>query len=111
MKAMFEFSEFNGDISKWDVSNVENMMGMFSESRFNSRISSWNVSKVKDLDWMFEKSEFKGDLRPWNLTETQMAEAFQETLPNYLATRQSIEESEKLHAIFGRAPSRTKKSL
>ena len=29
---LFEESEFNGDISKWDVSNVKNMKGIFKKS-------------------------------------------------------------------------------
>ena len=48
---MFEDSEFNGDISKWDVSNVEKMGGMFSNSCFNGDISKWDLHgiNVKDL--------------------------------------------------------------
>ena len=29
MSDLFHFSNFTGDISKWDVSNVKNMRGMF----------------------------------------------------------------------------------
>ena len=29
MSNLFAYSHFNGDISKWDVSNVEDMQGMF----------------------------------------------------------------------------------
>ena len=32
MRDMFQFSEFNGDISKWDVSNVTDMKYMFFSS-------------------------------------------------------------------------------
>ena len=32
---------FNGDISKWDVSNVEDMSYMFANSKFNGDISDW----------------------------------------------------------------------
>ena len=28
---MFRFSEFNGDISNWDVSNVRDMQAMFDD--------------------------------------------------------------------------------
>lgn len=44
-----EFHKFNGDISKWDVSNVKRMDGMFFESVFNGDISKWNVSNVQDM--------------------------------------------------------------
>jgi surface protein len=36
---MFEDSKFNGDISKWDVSNVCEMKGIFIRSVFNGDIS------------------------------------------------------------------------
>jgi surface protein len=39
MSDMFYHSAFNGDISKWDVSNVINMRSMFEESDFNRDIS------------------------------------------------------------------------
>ena len=37
---------YNGDISKWDVSNVTKMTKMFSFSYFNGDISQWDVSNV-----------------------------------------------------------------
>ena len=46
MSGMFYDSQFNGDISKWDVSNVTNMSVMFSDSQFNGDISNWDVSNV-----------------------------------------------------------------
>ena len=45
---MFSESQFNGDISNWDVSNVTNMIGMFYNSQFNGDISNWDVSNVID---------------------------------------------------------------
>jgi len=39
MQEMFSDSEFNGDISQWDVSNVTNMSSMFRYSVFNGDIS------------------------------------------------------------------------
>jgi surface protein len=39
MNMIFCGSKFNGDISKWDVSNVKNMGGMFYMSIFNGDIS------------------------------------------------------------------------
>ena len=58
MDEMFYESEFNRDISKWDVSNVRNMNEMFKKSKFNGDISKWDVSKVTDMEEMFKKSEF-----------------------------------------------------
>jgi len=53
MSYLFLESDFNGDISEWDVSNVESMYSMFANSKFNGDISRWNVSKVKDMRYMF----------------------------------------------------------
>lgn len=33
MTGLFRGSNFNGDISKWDVSNAENVEGMFKNSK------------------------------------------------------------------------------
>ena len=47
---------FNPDVSKWDVSNVENMSWMFyncSGAAFNPDVSNWNVSNVTNMVYMF----------------------------------------------------------
>jgi len=53
MSYLFIESEFKGDISEWNVSNVESMYSMFAGSDFNSDISKWNVSRVADMRYMF----------------------------------------------------------
>ena len=65
------FYKFNGDISKWDVSNVKDMSGMFKGSEFNGDISKWNVSKVESMICMFEKSKFNGDISKWNVNNVK----------------------------------------
>jgi surface protein len=59
MRFMFANSEFNGNLTKWDVSNVGNMRGMFQYSKFRDNISQWDVSSVTDMRWMFRVSEIK----------------------------------------------------
>jgi surface protein len=59
---------FNGDISKWDVSNVEDMSNMFAYSQFNGDISNWNTSKVENMGCMFAFSEFNGDISKWDVS-------------------------------------------
>ena len=42
-----DLDKFNGDISKWDVSNVTDMSFMFCGCRsFNQPLANWDVSKV-----------------------------------------------------------------
>ena len=44
---MFSDSQFNSDISNWDVGNVVYMHGMFHYSKFNQDISNWNINLKK----------------------------------------------------------------
>jgi surface protein len=68
MESMFAESEFNGDISKWNVSNVDSMYHMFFNSKFNGDISNWNVSNVNNMNTMFALSEFNGDISNWDIS-------------------------------------------
>ncbi len=65
----YGFDLFNGDISKWDVSNVQNMCMMFYGSQFNGDISRWNVGKVTEMGWMFAKSQFDDDISEWDVSK------------------------------------------
>lgn len=67
MSYLFKDSPFNGDISRWDVSNVQIMTGMFGYSAFQGDISQWDTSKVMDLSYMFRGCHYSGDLASWNL--------------------------------------------
>ena len=70
--------KFNGDISEWDVSNVDDMSYMFAECDItfkNTDISGWDVSKVTNMAWMFEdiqfdpNSEYNYDLSNWDISK------------------------------------------
>lgn len=69
-----ELAMFNGDISKWNVSNARNMDGMFSGSNFKGDISKWNVSKVQSMVGMFEESVFNGDISKWDVSNVETME-------------------------------------
>lgn len=67
-----ELDPHNIDISKWDVSNVENMDRMFANcENFDCDLSLWNVKKVKDMQYMFANCEsFAGvGLDDWKVSE------------------------------------------
>ena len=77
MSLMFFNSEFNGDISSWNVSNVANMRYMFSDSEFNGNISSWDVSNVTNMSAMFSSSKFNGNISSWDVSNvTDMRSMF-----------------------------------
>lgn len=67
MNGLFKESHFNGDISKWDVSNVTDMSGMFESSQFNGDVSKWNVSEATIIEDMFNQSalEQSGNIPYW----------------------------------------------
>ena len=71
MNSMFQGSEFNQDISNWDVSNVLNMYGMFQFSKFNQSIDDWDVGEVTDMKYMFWSSEYNQPLNSWNVSSVQ----------------------------------------
>lgn len=63
-----DLHKFNGDISKWDVSNVKTMEKMFSGSKFNGDISKWDVSNVISMKEMFDGSYFKQNIKDWKIS-------------------------------------------
>ena len=68
MDGIFEGSNFNGDISNWDVSNVKYMKNMFSHSSFtgeNGDISNWDVSNVINMDGIFYDSPLEKNPPKW----------------------------------------------
>ena len=60
---------FNGDISKWNVSNVEDMEELFENCKFNGDISEWDVSNVTDMQEMFNNAKFNGDISKWKVNK------------------------------------------
>ena len=65
MSHLFANTDFNGDISEWDVSNVKNMSYMFSNCEsFNQDISNWDVSNVVDSDNMLYNCPIEEKYKP-----------------------------------------------
>ena len=73
MEGLFEDSIFNGDVSRWDVSNVENMNKMFHNAYlFNQNISNWDVSNVRTANYMFCNAKtFNQNISNWNVFNMQ----------------------------------------
>ena len=69
MSELFTFTNYSGDISRWNVSNVNNMSEMFCGcENFNCDLSSWNVSNVIDMHGMFYRCKnFNCDLSKWDV--------------------------------------------
>ena len=73
MSSLFEYSDFNGNISKWDVSTVTSMEYMFFVCKsFNQDISSWDVSNVTNMEGMFcECESFNKDISTWDVSNVK----------------------------------------
>ena len=79
MVHLFKRTNFNGDISQWDVSNVADMHGMFSGCKtFNRDISQWDVSNVTNMSNMFYNCKsFNKDISKWDVSNvTDMSYMF-----------------------------------
>ena len=75
MAHMFEMSNFNQPLEKWDVSNVVDMSYMFS-SFFNQRLNSWQVSKTSSALIRMLPANFN-PLFLWSVSEHQLQEIFE----------------------------------
>ena len=64
---MFYGTQFNIDISIWNVSRVTNMESMFaSANSFNIDISNWDISSVTIMRYMLNgATSFNQDLCAW----------------------------------------------
>ena len=65
-------------IGDWDVSGVTDMYRLFKWTNFNEDISNWNVENVKNMDEMFYGAqEFNQDISGWNVSSvTSMTSMF-----------------------------------
>ena len=101
MRDMFIDSQFNQDISSWDVSNVTNMSNMFYDSQFNQDISSWDVSNVTDMGSMFYDSQFNQDISSWDVSNvTDMGWMFSYSLFNQDISSWDVSNVTNMFALF-----------
>lgn len=101
MAQLFRGSDFNGDISRWDVSNAETMAGMFYDSKFNRNISKWNVSNVKNMNGMFEYSLFNNDISHWDVSKVEsMSSMFAHSIFNSNISSWDISNVEDMSEMF-----------
>ena len=75
---IFEITKFEYiDISRWDVSSVENMFGVFFDChnlKSVGYLSKWNVSNVKDISYMFYgcyNLNTIGNLSKWDVSSVE----------------------------------------
>jgi surface protein len=82
MSNLFNYTDFNEDISNWDVSSVTTMRGMFyGAENFNQPIGKWGkkTSNVTDMHGMFWGAEnFNQPIEDWDTSSvTDMSNMFE----------------------------------
>jgi trimeric autotransporter adhesin len=82
MSNMFDWAtNFNEDLSNWDTSKVTNMNDAFINSDFNQNINNWNTSNVTNMSGMFAHQiigKFNQPLNNWQTGKvTNMYAMFQ----------------------------------
>ena len=66
-KVGYSLHDFDGDISKWDVSNVKQMEYMFERSSFKGDISNWKINPFCSTYRMFLDCKIKDEYKPKDL--------------------------------------------
>lgn len=69
-EAFADCTNFNGDITLWNVVTVTNMVNLFQRANsFNQDIGDWNVSNVIAMDRVFEgAAAFNQDIGDWDVS-------------------------------------------
>ncbi len=71
MKSLFQriSRKFNGDVTRWDVSNVRDMSFMFCGcDYFNRNISKWKTGNVRNMQYMFSAAgSFNCNVSGWDV--------------------------------------------
>ena len=101
MRYMFSTSQFNQDISNWNVASVTSMYAMFYDSQFNQSISGWDVSSVTDMRYMFSTSQFNQDISNWNVASvTSMYSMFSTSQFNQDISNWNVASVTSMYSMF-----------
>ncbi|MCU0678324.1 MAG: BspA family leucine-rich repeat surface protein [Candidatus Pacebacteria bacterium] len=62
-------TNFNSDISNWDVSNINNFYALFRNTAFNQPLNDWDVTSVQTMGQMFSgATNFNQPLDSWDVS-------------------------------------------
>jgi surface protein len=93
MDTMFDRSEFNQPIGKWNVSKVTNMKNMFNLSKYNQPLENWETGAVTDMTGMFTGSYFNHPIGQWDVSNVGKMEMmfyfaeFDQSITNWCVTK------------------------
>jgi surface protein len=78
---LYQATDFNQDVSNWNVGNCTDFNFCFGSTSFNHSLSAWNVSSATDMSGMFFNSSFDSPLT-WGVKTSlveDMSQMFQLT--------------------------------
>jgi len=105
MNSMFLYcGQFNSDLSNWNVSGVTTMKSMFGYTKFNRGLTSWNTSNVNNMEQMFHNATlFNQDLSDWDVRKvTSMNQMFvNATLFNQDLNEWDVSNVKDMNYMFG----------
>ena len=78
----FKASAFDGDLSRWNTSQVTTTQRMFEyASRFNGEIGNWDVKKLKSMGAMFSRAySFNRDVSAWDTSNALTWRLFRDAI-------------------------------
>lgn len=104
MLGTFQDTQFNGDISTWDTSSVTNFSAMFyGNTAFNNDISAWNTSSATTMASMFAyDADFNQDISGWNVSSVTNMETmfYQATSFNQSLSNWDVSSVTNMNSMF-----------
>ena len=84
-RTFYAATAFNQNIGSWNVSSVTTMESTFADAvLFNQNIGSWDVSSVTNMYYMFHDADaFNQDIGNWNVSAVANMQAMLEGLPSF----------------------------
>lgn len=71
---LFAQTNFNGDVSQWNMANARSTRSMFAYCSFSGDVSMWKMPALNDASYMFMHCPFSGDLSSWSFPKDCVAQ-------------------------------------
>ena len=101
LHSVFCRSPFCGDISKWNVSNIEDFSQLFMGSQISCDLSQWNTSKVKTMHKTFAGCKKIPNISEWNVSNVEdMQGMFSQTFVDIDLSKWNTARVQNMHDMF-----------
>ncbi len=107
MSTMFAgANSFDGDLRDWDTSNVNDMSNMFKGTSIGQvNLNHWDTGNVKSMSGMFAGSNYDGDISEWDTSNVKNMKKMFDVATNFNQDVSSWNTSrvENMKAMFANA--------